>query len=261
MKHLILCFASILLLITILTSCGGNPSLTSSSVTQSNESANAVENPSIARYTFSSLEDFRTYCNTGSTNPNDYQAKQNELDLPIFKMVKDAFVDPFELIPSLDSEKISVNHVEVVTHSQYGYSLYSQDEQDVLCDIYVSYLPDRKYTSVEEFSHSSFPEFFESKSLSNSKIYYVDYFEATDDQRKDGSEDSTMFVFMLNERLVRYTCYKGELRTISIALGDYVVHIVVNNYQNDNLKEISPLFSNSEQRATLIREMSNYLCK
>ena len=76
--------------------------------------------PSIAHYAFSSLDDFRTYCLTGSTDPADYAADPSELELPAYEMADGAFVDPFLLFPALDPVTFAVGWVEVVTDKEYA---------------------------------------------------------------------------------------------------------------------------------------------
>ena len=261
---LLLCF-----LILILSSCGENASVTSvtsdtsdSSLTNEETQRETNEDLSVCLsvYGFYSLSDFETYCRTGSQDPELYEIGPSGKVFPVFQMMDGAFVDPYQLFPLLNADAFAVDYIEIVTGGSYYYTLVSNDKPDLRCIIFVSFLPDKGFDSIEKFAHSSFPDYPLTKKIPDNAIFYNDFFEATEEQLETAKNSVNIhFAFPLNDRFVRYSCVWGKLFSISIDFGDYVIRLSSGNPEDELIASFAPLFTDGEERAAAIDAMADFL--
>ncbi len=143
-------------------------------------------NPSPRRFIFYSIEDFKTYYLTSSTDISQYRSLPQSGEFPIYKMSQGSFVDLYSLFPSLDKDEFLISHVEIVSENQYNYYGYAKD--DPKNDIIINIKLDDKYKNMSQFEkladynlgnddkyNESYPNYLkQGKTVTGSSIFVFD---------------------------------------------------------------------------------------
>ncbi len=219
------------------------------------QTTEAFEN-CIARYGFYSLEDFKTYCLTGSKDLTLYKSMPKGESLPLYKMSDGAFVDVLDLFPSINAETVTIDYIETASRTRYSVLGYTNKRETPFC-ISVRYTKDTDFESGNIFAQN------------DSKvdiIKYEDYFKATEQAKSE--YERTLFVFDINGCKVEYDVYMGKLSGLSIYVGDYCIGIsdmsngmknAENFFDDEDLRSITCFFSDADRAAESIDSIKNYL--
>lgn len=270
-KYMIIAIA-LLFCIAMFASCEGisdasphsNPAYTvPSSPTDSDATALPVDgsptenlpeegSPSIERYAFFSIADFKLYCSTGSKDVSLYQKPPMDSVFPPYGMAEGCFVELSQLFPELDMNSITVDYVEISSENQYSYSGYTNTGNTPF-SISISYKKDTNDVSPEKVVSTA------NTSMYN-QIIYDDYYGM--DTAISDKTGAILYIFELSRCTVQYDVYKEKIQGMAIHCGDYVIGISPgysdNNafFTDESLSPISCLFKDGNNRDQALNKVA-----
>ena len=199
--------------------------------------------PCIITYAFSSIDDFRLYCSSGSTAVSDYREPPEDGAFPLYRMKEGCFVELSDLFPALDLEKITVNHIETYSSCQYSYGGFTKEGKT---RFRIDVLYERDLTPFEEAVCKEDDSGYD-------RIIREDY-SYRDGASRD-QKGSVLYVFETGGCTLRYRTYNGKTEGMSIRCGDYVIGIspsFTGNtafFSDDALRPLSCFFRSDPERA------------
>lgn len=195
--------------------------------------------PCVEPYVFTSLEDFKRYCTTGSTDWKTYDHQTEDSYFPHFRMSDTAFIDVYELFPSWNRDRITVRHIEVWSSAEYTLGCRTeQDQTDVT--IGIRFLKD--------------PAAF-GQSTDELPVIPVDYFSATEEQKAS----ATLLGFLSEQDgcCVLYRVFKGKVSGVTILCGNCTISFGPSKsedpgfFADGDLNPLSAMFDESRRHDTL----------
>ncbi|MBE6602453.1 MAG: hypothetical protein E7637_08140 [Ruminococcaceae bacterium] len=209
--------------------------------------------PMLSTYAFFSVQDFKTYYLTGSTDLALYQSAPVDGEFPLYQMVDNCFLDPAEIFPSLNFENIVIKSVGVYWQNRYSYSAYTKDTN-------VPFIISVRYrNAIENLTPQSFVNSLNTSSYA--QIIYGDYFTTTETTTQ--SSGYVLHAFMVDDCAVGYVIKRGEVASIILRKGNFQITVGVANLDmteqflsNEVLAPITCMLKDGADRIAAINRIS-----
>lgn len=207
--------------------------------------------PSIESYAFSTIDDFKLFCTTGSRDSTLYNSPPKNNAFPPYNMYEGCFVDMTRLFPGLDKNSVTIDHIEISSSGRYSYSGYTNIGKTPF-SISIKYENKSSNISVESVVADSNASLYK-------QIIRADYYDTAN--KASSTEGAVLYVFELNKCIVKYNVYKGKIQGMAIRSGDYEIGLSPGYSDNDAfftdeaLKPLSCLFSDSEDRVEALNRV------
>lgn len=278
MKKCMLLVIALLLCMAMFTSCG-DPTIPTDTVPSDSSDSHAASvpagssptddspstddqpsadfsSPTIERYTFFSIEDFKLYCTTGSKDASLYQKPPKYGSFPLYNMVEGCFVELSQLFPELDMNCITVDNVEVEFNDRYTYSGYTNTGNT---PFYVSI----RYKRNTDDVLSGIADEIDSKPTQY-RIIYDDYYYGKDTAASEKTK-GVVYVSELSGCTIEYNVYDGKIQGMSVEYGDYVIGISpaysdnIAFFTDEALSPLSCLFKNGNDREQALNQIALFV--
>lgn len=273
MKKVFIVFLSIMMIVVIFSSCNKiteetpqdkvseethQDKVSGEMNTLPNESLtddwNAGDVPSIERYAFSSIEDFKIFCTTGSRDSTLYDSPPKDDAFPPYNMLEGCFVDITQLFPGLDENNVTIDHIEISSNGRYSYSGYTNISKTPF-SISIKYENQSSEVTVASVAAATTASTY-------NQVILADYYEAKN--TVSSSEGLTLYVFELSNCIVQYNVYKEKIQGMVIHSGDYEIGLSPGYSDNDafftdeTLESVSCMFKEGEDRVEALSRVSNF---
>ncbi len=262
-KRFLLITLSIILMLLLMAGCSTDPQYEPGSVEETESKAGnetigmdiSQDLPCIERYAFTSWADFKTFCETGSTDVMLYKEPPVDGIFPPYTMRENAFVDVFSLFPSLDADAVTLHHIEIASDARYTIMGYTNDDK-VPFSISVRYNPGVSYKTPEEFALAA-------NSSSLTHTVYGDFCKATDEQKT--AQKFMLFAAEVNDCMIRYSVSKGQSDGMAMSVGDYVIGVSPTSSNNpaffadETLSALNCLFTDGPQRDAAMKNIKDHI--
>ena len=209
----------------------------------------------IVRYAFSSVEDFKTYCETASKDLSKYKAPPMDNTFPLYKMREGCFVDLLDLFPQLNTNEITVDHVEMASSNYYSYSGYTNKEKTPF-SISIYYEEDGEKLKFEEAVK-------EAKNGEFDTVISSDYHtSASKPTKKTGL---CLYIFELEGCVVKYIFFNEKIQGMLVQRGNFKIGISpaysdnVEFFSDEALTPLSCLFGSGEERKAALKHFADFV--
>lgn len=217
------------------------------------KSLNTGEVPCVERYSFSSIDDFKFFCATGSRDSTLYSSPPQDNNFPPYNMLEGCFIDITQLFPEFDNNSIAIDHIEISANGRYSYSGYTNIRKTPF-SISVRYMNESSDVTVTSVISAA------NNTSAYDRVMTTDYYDAKNEI--SSSDGSVLYVFELSKCIVQYYAYKGTIQGMAIYSGDYIIGVSPGYSDNDafftdeTLTPLSCMFRNGEDRVDALNRVA-----
>ena len=215
------------------------------------------DTPMIMQYGFYSIEDFKTFYLTGSTDLSLYDTPPRDGFFPLFQMQEGCFVDLSDLFPTLNFENLTVSSVSVSWKNRYSYAAKTKDTK-VSLSVSIQYK--------NAYENASIDSVLAGRDNSKvNKIIRSDYYTATEKPSK--TSGLMLYIFELNDCIISYNFYNEIMQGMSIYKGNFTIGITTaidyiedgSFFNDETLKPATCLFKNGEARLNALNRIAEFI--
>ncbi len=203
-------------------------------------------------YHFTSINDFKTFYTTGSTELSHYEkpiycylsdGSKEVSDVPPYTL-RGYFADVYELFPGLKSEDISLTSVQITRLNRYSYNFQTNDGK---CKFYVELIHQKDVgsTTVEEIAATASPPI----------IYEIVYEDYTKSKYKPSTWKTVWYISAGEGYTIIYDVDNGRPLGTTIRAGDFCVKVGCISYAPS---AVGCLFRDTPERDEAIKRIVAY---